>query len=150
MECREKESDKMSVGCRLEPYLEKISKTITGRTAHFEIVTLDSLKKLKQDEFILTTNGIIEDGITYRFEFGTFNSVVKREDNFIYIMKQKGILNFAKEELEAYRPSLLIYQETPYVRRMFTEPQFRSIYDFYHFNELIEQKVTLRMVYDEV
>ncbi|MER1998310.1 MAG: hypothetical protein ABS882_00930, partial [Lysinibacillus sp.] len=89
-------------------HLEKIARTIAGRPAHFELITKDRLYVLQQGDLILSANGIIEDGLKYSIELGTFYSLLGGGDLPQCFMQQKGILNFTKDELDAYRPSALL------------------------------------------
>jgi hypothetical protein len=136
------------IGCRLDPYFEKIAKTIAGRPAHFELVTKDGLYILKQGDLILTTNGVIEEGHKYMLEVGVFYSLLGGAGIPQCFVQQKGILNFAKDDLAAYKPSLLLYKEPPFLKKEFVEPQFRTLFDYYRFTEIIQQKAMLKMVYD--
>ena len=138
----------MSLGCRLEMHLEKIARTIAGRSAHFELVTKDKLYILQQGDLILSANGIIEDGLKYKLELGTFYSLLGGSDILQCFMQQKGILNFVKDELSAYLPSALMNKQATFVRKDFTEPEFRTISDYYRFTEIVQQKAMLKMVYD--
>ena len=138
----------MSIGCRLDTYLEKIAMTIAGRPAHFELITKDRLYGLHQGDLILSANGIIEDGLKYSIELGKFYSLLGGGDIPQCFLQQKGILNFTKDELDAYRPSALLNKQATFVRKDFVEPEFRTIYDYYRFTEIIQQKAMLRMVYD--
>ena len=138
----------MSIGCRIEMHLEKIARTIAGRPAHFELITKDRLYILQHGDLVITTNGIIEDGLKYRLELGSFYSLLGGGDIPQCFMRQKGILNFAKDELAAYRPSALMSKQAMFVQKEFIEPEFRTIYDYYRFTELVQQKAMLKMVYD--
>lgn len=132
---------------RIETDLDKIAKTISGRPAHFELVTKDQLYILKQGDLILTANGIIEDNLKYHLEVGAFYSLLGGGDIPQCFLQQKGILNFSKGELAAYHPSALYNKQAQFVRKDFVEPEYRSLEEFYRFTEIIQQKAMLKMVY---
>ena len=138
----------MSAIQTLELHFEKIARTIAGRPAHFELVTKDHLYVLQQGDLILSANGLIEDGHKFNLELGTFYSLIGGADVPQCFLQQRGILNFAKGELAAYKPMALFNKENTYIRKDFVEPEFRSIYDFYRFIEIVQQKAMLKMVYD--
>lgn len=133
---------------QIETYLDKIAKTISGRPAHFELVTKDQLYILKQGDLILSANGFIKDNLKYDLEVGSFYTLLGGGDIPQCFIQQKGILNFEKGEIAAYHPSTLNNKQAQFVRKDFVEPQYRSLEEFYRFIEIIQQKAMLKMVYD--
>lgn len=138
----------MTLSCRVEMHLEKIARTIAGKPAHFELVTKDQLYMLKPGDLILSADGLIEDDMKYKLEFGAFYSLFGNGTIQECFLQQKGVLNFAKDDLSAYRPSALFSKEAKFIRRPFIEPEFRTIQDYYRLTEIIQQKAMLKMIYD--
>lgn len=135
----------------LEEKLNGVAVILTGRDADFEILTEGSVKNIEPGQTVLTSDGIVSRD-KFQVEVNSLIAVLEHENQQICLFKKRGLLNFHKEILVAYKPVAVLLKDGKMAKgdilhRQLFKPIEKPLLEFSSMEDIVKEKAMVKMVF---